>query len=113
MLPCVLFGSCYTPSIGSTYLLIHLHLFNIKQVKIQAMSNIIGDFNARLENVAHELPVRAELPDCEHCCYHNIPHPVDRPNDNACILPTMCVHMKFIVINNLKFGNKEFVSKLA
>lgn len=54
---------------------------------------IIGDFNAtRLGNVVREL--RAELPDCEDYCCPNIPDPVERANDNAYSLATMCMDIK-------------------
>lgn len=38
---------------------------------------------------------------------------IERPNDNAYIQTTMCMDTKLVVINNLKFGNKKFASKVT
>ena len=57
--------------------------------------------------------MRAALPGSSDYSYPNIPDHVDRPNDNAYVLTTMCMDLKLVVINNLKFREKEFASRMT
>ena len=74
---------------------------------------IIGDFNARFGEFVRELPMGAELPDCDDYSYPHIPDHVDRLNDNAYVLATLCIDHKFVVVNNLRVRGKEFPSSVT
>ncbi len=57
--------------------------------------------------------MRAELPDYNDYSYPHIPDHVDRLNDNAYVLATLCIDKKFVVVNNLRVRENEFTSSVT
>lgn len=115
-LPGVVVAACYIPPSDSPYFS-HDSFASIQDKVIENGNEkkyvIIGDLNARFGEFVRELPMRAELPDYYDYSYPRIPDHVDRLNDNAYVLATLCIDHKFVVVNNLRVREKEFTSNVT
>lgn len=70
---------------------------------------ILGDMNARFGRAVRELAKLYELPNMT-ISYPDIEDDIARMNDNAEFLSTICLENKLLVLNNLKTGDRHFMS---
>ena len=104
-MPGVTFGACYIPPSDSQYF--SNEAFAAIQERFVDNSDqfvIIGDMNTRFGR-----GVREVVSNCNHFSYPYIPDDVITPNDNAYVFTTICKENDLVVVNNLKFGEKQFV----
>lgn len=73
---------------------------------------IIGDFNARFSKLVYEFPVQFDTPQVQ-VSYLHIPDPIQWLSDNASALFSLCVNVKFVILNNVKIKNKYFLGNLT
>ena len=106
-IPKIVFGACYIPPSDSPFFS-HMEFASIQEKLIsETTSNryiIFGDMNARLGRCVRDIVNNNNF------TYPNLPDDVITPNDNAYLLSTICKDHDLVVINNLKTGNKHFVS---
>ena len=112
----VVVALCYIPPSHSPYF--SHSSFAYIQEKVMENGNdkkyiINRDFNTRFGECARELPMWAVLPYYDDYSYPHIPGHVDRLNDNAHVLATLCIDQKFVVVDNLRVREKEFSSNVT
>ena len=113
----VLLGFVYVPPTDSQYF--NPISFSYMQEKIirgeeeNCRVLILGDLNARFGPSVRDILPSIVVPGSDNCTYPVIPDQVNRPNDNAQTMSTICMEQKLVVINNLKIGEKHFKSNLT
>ena len=117
MLANVLLGIVYVPPIDSRYF--NPKSFSDLQEKIiqerEENKNVLimGDLNARfgvgVRDILPSISTRSNI----DMSYPIINDPINRPNDNANTMSSICMDNNLIVVNNLKMEGIHFQSKLT
>ena len=110
-------GFCYVPPQDSPYF--DIGAFGNIQQKVKWCEEmnfaplIIGDINSRFGSSVNNLLQDGSAIPPGRFSYPTVPDDVRYPNENANSLAQICTNNGLLIVNNLKDGDKTFVSKLT
>ena len=117
VLSSVLLGFVYVPPTDSQYF--NPNSFSYIQEKIISGKEencsvvLLGDLNTRFGCGVRNILGNIRTPDCDNLAYPVIPDKINSANENANIMSTVCIEQSMVVLNNLKFNERYFESKLT
>ena len=112
-----LLGFCYVPPSDSPYF--DLRAFSNIQQKVKWCEEanmvplVMGDVNCRFGVNVQNLIDNSEILPKTSFSYPSVADPVRAPNDNANNMAPLCIEAGLVVVNNLKYENSLFESKLT
>lgn len=113
----VLLGFIYIPPTDSQYF--NPNAFSYIQEKISSGEEencnvlLIGDMNTRFGNGVRNILTDTVNLGFRQLSYPEIPDQINVPNENANTMSTLCVEHNLVVVNNLKYDENLFKSKLT